>query len=359
MIRVRLRSRRIALLVLSAGLALAQCKRRDPTSARRIAGLEEGAVLHDVACGTSRSVRGSSADKQQPGSLAAVAATFPQRADAERMFAAWARHVPADATLSLSGPSILVTLPRTEVQELARLKEGVSKRTGDVLSVREAWQMRIDLTCRPADARAATAVDDELAAQLGAAGSATLVPAWATRDSYEGPRLDYTIARHTYGLWFHHALLAEAPPDQVQAVIRRVSARPPGTEESDRRVIRDEISALEDEAAAKEVARIRQGAWGPIDGEALDLLAPLRSRWPGPATPLGRKLAERMGVVGPDDSAALAASVTGGSYGIEEGELRVFGLSFRRPDIGLPAFIDWLCAARCTDVRYRLTVLDE
>jgi hypothetical protein len=343
---------------LAAGLALAQCKRRGPTSARPIAGLEDGAVLHDVACGTSRSVRGTGADKQQTGSLAVLAATFPQRAEAERLFGAWARHVRADATVSLCGSSLLVTLPRTQEQELARLKEGVSKRTRDVLSVREAWQIRIDLTCRPADARAATAVDDELAAQLGAAGSATLVPAWAPGDSYEGPRRDYTIARHTYGLWFHHALLAEAPPDQVQAVIRRVSARPPGTEESDRRIIQEEISALEDEVAAKEVARIRQGVWGPIDAEALDLLAPIRSRWPNPAAPLARKLAERMGVVAPDDSTTLAASVTGGSYGIEEGEVRVFGLSFRRPDVGLPAFIDWLCAERCTDVRYRLVVLE-
>jgi hypothetical protein len=110
----------------------------------------------------------------------------------------------------------------------------------------------------------------------------------------------------------------------------------------------DELHALEDEVAAKEIARIRQGAYGPFEPATLDLLAPIRSRWPAPTMPEGQQLAERLGVAGPDDSIALAAGATAGSYDTNAADVSVFGLTFRRPDIGLPAFIDWLCAERCT-----------
>ena len=73
---------------------------------------------------------------------------------------------------------------------------------------------------------------------------------------------------------------------------------------------------------------------------------------------MGRQLAEQLGVARPDDSVALAAGATAGSYDTNAAEVSLFGLTFRRPDIGLPAFIDWLCEERCTDIRYRLKVLE-
>src|SRR5204862_6669523 len=100
------------------------------------------------------------------------------------------------------------------------------------------------------------------------------------------------------------------------------------------------------------------GAYGPFDAQALDLLAGFRERWPDPTTPLGRQLAEHLGVASPDDSVALAAGATAGSYDTREVDVSVFGLTFRRPDIGLPAFIDWLCSERCADIQYRLKVLE-
>jgi hypothetical protein len=357
----------MTLLLLSASLALLQCARRRQPPPPRIPGLEEGAVLHAATCGTSRSARGAGAAKQDTRNLAVLTATLHQRADAERLYGEWAQRLRAAGTVTLCGPSVLVTLPRTEQDELGRLMADAAARTRDVVSVRETWQIRVDLMCRAADARAATAIDDELAVQLGAADRATLVPAWAPRDAHDGGeakterarlRAENQLARHTYGLWFHHVLLAEAPPDQVTGVVRKISARPPGSEESDRSALNDEVSALEDEAAAKEVAKIRQGAYGPFDAPTLDLLAAFRHRWPDPTTPLGRQLTEHLGVASPDDSVALAAGATAGSYDIRAADVSVFGLTFRRPDVGLPAFIDWLCAERCADIRYRLKVLE-
>jgi hypothetical protein len=200
------------------------------------------------------------------------------------------------------------------------LKADASARTPDVLLARETWQVRVDLACRAADAEAATAIDDELAVQLGAARQATLLPAWAP--GTPGARTEHRLAHHTYGLWYHHALLAEAG----------------------------------DEAGAREVGKIRQGIYGPFDARALDVLASIRSRWIDPTSPLGQQLAERMGVARPDDGAALASGATAGSYDTQGVDVGVFGLTFRRPEIGLPAFIDWLCAERCADVRYRLKV---
>ena len=96
----------------------------------------------------------------------------------------------------------------------------------------------------------------------------------------------------------------------------------------------------------------------PVECATLDLLAPLRSRWPAPTTPIGQQLAERLGVASPDDGVALGAGATAGSYDTNAADVSVFGLTFRRPDVGLPSFIDWLCAERCTDIRYRVKVLE-
>ncbi|HVV52467.1 MAG TPA: hypothetical protein VHO06_22565 [Polyangia bacterium] len=86
-------------------------------------------------------------------------------------------------------------------------------RTRDILSVRETWHIRVDLTCRAADARDAAAIDDDLAVELGALDRTALVPAWAPTDARGGEagtpqtrlRAENQLARHTYGLWFHHA----------------------------------------------------------------------------------------------------------------------------------------------------------
>ncbi|HVV52466.1 MAG TPA: hypothetical protein VHO06_22560 [Polyangia bacterium] len=144
----------------------------------------------------------------------------------------------------------------------------------------------------------------------------------------------------------------------MEALIRTLSAGRPGSEESDRRAIHQGVSALEDQVAAKEIARIRQGAYGPFDAATLDLLDGLRHRWPNPTSPLGRQLAERLGVAGPDDSAALAVGAIAGSYDTHDRDVSVFGLTFRRPEVGLPVFFDWLCAERCADIQYRLKVLE-
>lgn len=353
------------LLLLSASLALSQCARRRPPPPPRIPGLEQGAVLHPVSCGTSRAARGPGAARQETRNLAVLTATLPQRTDAERLYEEWSRRLPDAATVTLAGLSVLATLPRDEQDQLGRMTADAAARTRDLLSVRETWQIRVDLTCRAADARDAAAIDDDLAVELGAADRTTLVPAWAPTDARGGGagapqtrlRAENQLARHTYGLWFHHVLLAEAPPDQVEAAIRRISARS-GSEESDRRAIHQEVSALEDQAAAREAAKIRQGAYGPFDAATLDLLAGFRNRWPDPTTPLGRQLAERLGVAGPDDGAALAAGAIAGSYDTQGTSVSVFGLTFRRPDVGLPAFVDWLCAQRCAAIQYRLKVLE-
>jgi hypothetical protein len=294
-----------------------------------------------------------------------LTATLPRRTDAERLYEEWSQRLPDAATLTLSGLSVIVTLPRTEQEQLERMMAEAATRTCDLLSVRETWQIRVDLTCRAADARDAAAIDDDLAVELGAADQTALVPAWAPTEAGGGGagtpqtrlRAENQLARHTYGLWFHHVLLVKAPPDQVEAAIRRISARP-GSEESDRRAIHQEVSALEDQAAAEEVAKIRQGAYGPFDTATLDLLAGFRTRWPDPSTFLGQQLAERLGVTGPDDSAALAAGAIAGSYDTQDRDVSVFALTFRRPDVGLPAFFDWLCAERCADIQYRLKVLE-
>ncbi|HUE13040.1 MAG TPA: hypothetical protein VMR25_02645 [Planctomycetaceae bacterium] len=306
---------------------------------------------HAFSCGAVRTWRGAQAvdpvEERQT-----LIATFPTLPKGENAFRELTAKLPQKASAELFGQSLLVTLPADAALDkkwLGELKTRSSDVCVDAPKSVTSWTL---LCSAPSEADAQRLVADLNGYFLTPA--AYLIAPWSSQPLTPQQRL----ARTTYAdvSEEHSRLMTARARDQMVPL--------KANDKDSFRRFTENFRRIRREAAATAVDAIRKKK-AAFDGKVLDLYLAY-ARASADVTPAqlvaqerqrGLAIGERLGQLPlkDDKPAPSAERFSASGRATRSGRrLRLQWLAFRRVEDGLPALAEWLCAAHCTDFKYRI-----
>jgi Zn-dependent protease len=310
-------------------------------------------------CGTTLKWRGASAIGAEERHITVIG-TFANRKKGEQAYQGLTGELPKSASTTLFGQTILVTLAddkalRTEWQgKLHALCPDV--RVADQKSP-ASWT----LVCIAPGDRVAQSIEHELSAYFAFASSRNLIPSWSTTPELT---VAHRKARSTYS--------------RVQALQRRSLDRARdasftgdifGQAKGKAALAKmlERMNQRHRESVATALSEVRREGENEVDlelarlYEAWALPKESKKRDPDEARKLRELMADRMGRFGAEaaksKAGALRESADSGYLTRNGPILRVNWVTFPRPEDGLPALAEWLCAQHCIEFKYRLEPL--
>jgi Zn-dependent protease len=307
------------------------------------------------ACGSVRTWRGA----QAPATIdkpSLLIATLPDEKTGAEVFAKLTPQLPATTSALLFGQSIVVTLPADAKLE-AQINAQLEKLSPDAL-IEHAKAISCRLSCKIPDRQLEKELKQD-ASTYFAMTSAFVVPPWSPGFKLSD---DERKARATYAriAEVHMRVIMEPRfVDQRKEAFKSVGKGKEAVAKMQETLVR--IRNDVNQATADEVRRDKA-----IDATLLDLYIERSTPPKKGVDPVKRqvdltlRMAQRMGQLplenGKPKPGAERFSANGGVR-VVGSRLRFDWLSFRQPDLGLPALAQWLCSAHGTDIKYRLTAL--
>jgi len=310
------------------------------------------------ACGSTLKWRGSLAGSGNEPHITFLG-TFSTHKRGEEAFRELTSRVPSTASAMLFGQTIFLTLP-----DDAKLREDWEAK------LRPAWpDLHVlaksaaalwTLVCTAPDERTAKAIESEVRTYFAYGESQRLIPPWSTKQRLTDAERN---ARTTF------SKIQEIQIREYNDRRRWLSAERK-TKRSDGKAVesfRERIDMLRRQAAGVAVREVARGADRSTDLELVKLyeawVIPEESkkRTPEEATKIRSQMRERMGMLPlgngvpilEGDSALSGLLLRTGAL------LRFNWIAFKQTESGLPALADWLCAKKCSQIRYRLERIEE
>ncbi len=323
---------------------------------------------HAITCAPMLTWQGSDAGGLYSTNENTIVATLPKSRSIETAFQSLTNRLPVNATLTVFGNTLLLTLPGDKTAERRTWLKELQGLTKDAFVDNSNFPARFTLTCIAPSTNVAHVLESELSQYLFNSEGMFLLPPWMLDSKPPETRAGFLKARATY---------TKAQAVQWEGMdtpaFKKISKK---MTEAQKLGDQDELIALRkqnkemiDEIQKKNLESLRSGGEEPADITMLDLYASL------PMDPLQtniqtkaiiQKMATRMGQLSLIDGkpSPLDVRLTTRSGGVEvvKTKLTLSWFSFHRLIDGAPALINWLCANGCTDFKYDFMVgpsLDE
>ena len=309
---------------------------------------------HPVACDAVE--RWSGAEAAAVTSRNLIVASLPNPAAAQRQFRMLMSQLPAGASLTRVGESLLLALPSTDDAARERWFNTFQSIDTNTFVALTNQSITVSLMFVAPTKKAATNLVGELGEYFAVTRMGNLVAPWspqAAGASYdaarEARRTWFVIGTNTAGVWNSAA---------VKDINRQlIAARKRGAQsEVERLIAQQKETSKQEQTAIYDRLRSRG-----VDVQLIDLHAQLGALNYTNRTEriaLERQLALKFGptstsVEGAGKSFAQLGTMSG--YASHQGQLVEVGwLGFKDAPAGLPALIDWLCRQNCRQIKYDL-----
>jgi Zn-dependent protease len=304
---------------------------------------------HSVACNSIE--RWAAAEAATVISRNTLAATMPDHAAAKRQFNALAGRLPASASLTLIGDSLLLTLPAADDAARERWFAELQASTTNVFVALTNQSITVSLMFVAPTLQDATNLVEELTEYFAVSRFGNLVAPWSPRAA-EGK---YEAARQTRRMW--HVISTNTAAmwnsAEVNSFNRQiVAARKRGAVSEAERLLKEQIEARKKKETAMYDRLRTQG----IDSDLVDLHAKLNALAYTNQTERATLEKQISGKLGEDASAPekiVPRHGTISGFARHQGLLVELGwMSFRDAPTGLPSLLDWLCRKRCRTIKY-------
>jgi Zn-dependent protease len=335
-----------------------------------------------LACQEILTWAGANAGKAGQAPLSTIVANLPNRKRAETWFRGHRAKLPPQATATLFGQTVMVTLPAGDNDARKHWLAALEASGANVAVQSALSRPRLVLTCRAPNAATAAEIAEEANLFFDAPPWLHLAAPWSPEqplsDAMRTARRTYRMVRKQVGIWAYREdprwiSLFKAKQDaqrkgDVEAVRKLASQQ----DQVSRDIVRERLQKLRREGEAKWDIPVID-LYEQILSQKLDLLSdngaldpakvygiPAKRRQE--ADRLWRKLGSRLGQLPMDNSgppeAAKRFSTHFGAVPHSGRNLR-FELIFERPSTGAPALVRWLCGQGCTELRYDFALADR
>jgi Zn-dependent protease len=308
---------------------------------------------HPVICGSLLSWPGE-ASWAAPAEHTLVA-MFSHRWHAGRAYRLLTNRVPAGASVTLFGDTVLLALPATDSPGRQRWAQELRTQATNVVVASTNGYPTFSLTCLAPSASAADALQAEAQEYFAGSGDMRLIPPWQARDTRgDEERARHRLARQTYAKLDQ----ANARRDQhpalatLQQKIREALRREDPAEAAR---LRGQRARCFEDLEREYLDKIRAEGKA-VDAGLVDCYAALSGTNAYQATEALQQMARRMGQLPPAEDLAPGDrySTRWGRVARRGLRLTFYSLSFTRVADGPPALVDWLCRQGCTQIKYDL-----
>ena len=315
---------------------------------------------HTVLCGPFASWHGAPAAGVAEATPLTIVASFPRRSDAEQSFEGLTNRIPASATLTAFGDSVLLTLPAGDNEERKRWFDVLQGETKEVFVASAKYGATLLLSCQAATEEQAKAIEQELNEYLENNSTRSLIPPWHPGDRRTAAeRTAHQLARKTR--LKVQAVRWEGYSDpRMRALQKKIAEAQRQGDETEVEALTRQVTALVEEVGKQRMNKLKSGQEGPVDPVVIDLCSALPTVTTATNQDASRQilqqLAQRMGQLPLVDNHVAAADdrfcAQSGTVYTQGRAVHLNWLSFRRLNDAAPALVDWLCGKGCTDLKY-------
>jgi len=307
---------------------------------------------HSVACDSIE--RWSGAEAAAVAFRNVVVATLRDHAAAKRQFGELIGRLPASASLTLFGDSLLLTLSAADDAARERWFAELQTAATNTFVALTNQSITVSLMCVAPNDAAATNLVEELNEYFGVTGFGDLVAPWSS----QAAGTKYEIARQARRTWnaigTNIAAVSDSSP--IKAFNRQmIAARKRGAQSEAERLLKEQAEARNREKAAIYDRLRSQG----VDSQLIDLHARLSVLEYTNRTERAAMEREISAKLGPASSDPGLSGKFVGHHGTVSGFANNEGLlveadwmGFRDAPTGLPALLDWLCRKHCGTIKY-------
>lgn len=282
--------------------------------------------------------------------------TFPRRADAARTYSNLTERLPATASLSLFGDSLLLMLPGDDDAAREKWFGQMQARSTNTFVVVSNRPVTVSLLFIAPDAETATNMTQELNA-YGALAGAHLIAPWSA-EARQPDYQKYLAARQAWSRLERNEINFWTEPE-AKALNKRIAAARKRGAMTEADQLSTEREELLKNLQAKHREKIRAELAGTPAVALVDLnaqLAALNYTNRAERAMLMRQIAAHLGELPYDGNRpAPAATAQGGFMGgaMNHGLIvNVIWGSLADPQTSLPLLLDWLCEHKCTGIKY-------
>lgn len=312
----------------------------------------------NYVCGSDSPWRGARAAGAPAQEMITLIAHFPARNDAEQSLQSLSGRLPAAASASTLGESVLLELPATDAAARMEWMTELQLQSKQVIVESSNAPAQFSLWLDLPDESAAMQLEQELKEYFSANSTGSLIPPWHPNDPRTpGQRAAHQLARRTYLKAQARSLAACDDPGMLsqQKQLREALRR---KDEPGAAALKTQIQSLHAALVKACMEDLKTGTEGPVDPAVLDLFAGSASLSANPAATLQKeqKLAALMGELpgGSGESDAMEGRFSAQSgFAVRQGRtLQLSWASFHRTGDGAPALLGWLCARGGSGFKY-------
>lgn len=313
---------------------------------------------HPFRCGDISSWRGEQSIDQTNGPRSMIIATFEKRTGATSEFSVLTNKLPANAHLMLFGDSLLLSLPMQDEDARDKWFDKLESSTKDTSAAGTNRGVAITLQFLPPTHDSASNLTHLLETYLGKPAQMRLIAPWspeAARPEFGGflkKRSDWErMNKSVSDVW---------SDPEMKTLNRKMTAARRRDSAKELRTLQTEQETLAETIRDRNRERLRTGS-DPVDATLLDLherLAKLNYTNRIERAEVNKQVGAILGSAnlreGEDAKSRDPLGASMGSVSQHGLLVEVSWLTFNEPEIGLPAFIEWLCQQDCKSIKYDL-----
>ncbi len=314
---------------------------------------------HQFRCADISTWRGEQAVEATQEQRSVIIATFENRTRAMSEFAAMTNKLPTNARLMLFGESLLLSLPMKDEDTRDKWFDKLESSSKNVLVIGTNRSVSITLQFLPPTSESASNITHLMQGYLGKSAQMRLIAPWSP--AAKGAEFEAFVKQRGDWSRIEKAMSEVWKDPEMKTLSRKMTAARRRDSAKELRKLQDEQEKLTAELRDRNRESLRTSETDPVDAELLNLharLEKLNYTNRVERAELNRQIGVKLGSVKlRDGDDAKSRDPLGASMGSasQHGLLvEVNWLALNNPEIGLPAFVEWLCGQDCKSIKYDL-----